>query len=141
VSYTHNVEYRRKYKFDSFDFKVPEFIELFKEKAEKWVIEENAERKKRIAELTDTTQLSKKEIIEYEKYIKKSPQYYGPVTIKDYVHWAAWQCRFQVIIDPVDGSFNITVKTQMNYMDKLQKGLKRKQEQGGQNENRVTPAA
>jgi hypothetical protein len=44
MSYTRQTDYRRKYRFDSFDFKVPEFVELLKQKAEKWVMDTNKQR-------------------------------------------------------------------------------------------------
>jgi hypothetical protein len=130
MSYTHKTDYKRKYRFDSFDFKVPEFIDLLTTKAETWVIDENASRIKSCQEMMDPKQNSKEDLKQNAKRIKEHPDWYGPVTINDFIHRATWECRYQVFINPVDGSFNITLKTEMGYMDKLNKGLKRKQEKG-----------
>ena len=130
MSYKYTTDYKRKYRFDSFDFTVPEFVELLRQKAEAWVIEENAERKIRVREMLDPAQNNKKDIKENEEYIKEHPEYYDEVTIKDYKRFASYDCRYQIFIDPADGSFNITMKTEMGYMDKLHKGLKKKQEKG-----------
>jgi hypothetical protein len=140
MSYTRQTDYRRKYRFDSFDFKVPEFIELLKQKAEKWVVYTNKQRADDRAEMLDPATHNKKELKEQEKQIKESPEWYAPVTISDYASQASWDCKYQVLIDPADGTFNITLRTEMNYMDKLNKGLKRKQEKEEDNANRNTSA-
>jgi len=128
VSYKQNTHYAKKYRYDSFEFVVPELVELLKAKAEKWVRYTNERHAKDRAEMLDPTIHTKKELKENQISVDESPQWYAPVTVKDYKKYSSYDCRYQILLNPADGTFDFEIRSEMNFMDKLQKGLKRKQE-------------
>jgi hypothetical protein len=139
VSYKQNTHYAKKYRYDSFEFVVPELVELLKAKAEKWVRHTNERHAHDRAEMLDPATHTKKELKENQIQIDESPERYAPVMIKDYKKYASYDCRYQILLNPADGTFDFEIRSEMNYMDKLKKGLKRKQEKEALNETGNVP--
>jgi hypothetical protein len=135
--------------YNKFEFEVPEIVELFKDDAEKWVREENEERKKAIAQAQsqfdeDGNKKTKKQMKEDADELKNDwDDYYRPVTIKDYGENGYGRRYQNISIDEGTGKFDVEFAKEMTAFDKLKGANKRhnekKQEVTNEDRNLVKP--
>ena len=145
MGYKYYTRYARKYKYDTFEFEIPEIVALFKEEAVSWEKEENESRLKAIAELQSDFDAMGKKKLKYQKEEDAKTlkddwdEYYKPVTAEEYGSRGYGTHHERINIDTATGKFSFKFCNEMSVLDKLKGHNKKRNEKEAANGTKETP--
>jgi hypothetical protein len=144
MGYKYYTRYARKYKYDTFEFEIPEIVALFKEEAEKWAVDENKERLERFTKIQSDIDEDGKKKSNYKK--KQDAQeikddwddYYRPVIAEEYGTCGYGTEYVNIRVDKATGKFSFKFCNEMSVLDKLKGHNKKRNEKEAANGTKET---